>query len=105
MSHFPLFIQRYINMEEQREYMDFVSPSLVSLIEIPASAALEQPLPGGAPPGPCRVSWRREHPFGTVPTQTGISQGMGDWHVPKSPQQCSEPAPSGKLPSFIVCYS
>lgn len=92
-------------MEEQREYVDFVFYPLMSLIEIPASPALEQPLPGDAPPGPPGVSWRGEHPFGTVPTQTGISQGMGDWRVPKSQQQCSGPASSGELPSFIVCYS
>ncbi|KAK9521023.1 hypothetical protein VZT92_020866 [Zoarces viviparus] len=95
-------------MEEQRGYVDFVftpPPPLMSLIEIPASPAQEQPLPGGAPLGPCGGSWRREHPFGTVPTQTGISQGMGDWRVPKSLQQCSGSVPSGELPSFIVCYS
>jgi len=72
---FSLFIQRYINMEEKSVYVD--PPPLVSLIEIPASPAPDQPLPGGAPLGPCGGSWRRERPFGTVPTQTGISQGMG----------------------------
>lgn len=57
-------------------------PHFMSLIEIPAD-----PRCGAATASPRtrRVSWRGEHPLGTVPTQTGISRGMGDWRVPKSP--------------------
>lgn len=71
----------------------------VSLIEIPATPHYRA---ATASPGACRASWRGEHPLGTVPTQTGISQGMGDWRVPKSPQQCSGGCTLGRA-SIIHC--
>lgn len=71
----------------------------VSLIEIPATPHYRA---ATASPGACRASWRGEHPLGTVPTQTGISQGMGDWRVPKSPQQRSGGCTLGRA-SIIHC--
>lgn len=94
----------YINKELQRECVDCMLSPLPSCpwLRFQPTPAAKQPLP---PLGPGMYPGGGVHPLGTVPTQTGISQGMGDWRVPKSPQQCSGPAPSGELPSFIVCYS
>lgn len=80
MSHFPFstVFNKDIQMERRR-----FSTSICPPIEIPATAAY--PTHPCLPPGSRCVSWRREHPLGTVPSQAGISWGTGDWHVPKSP--------------------
>lgn len=80
MSHFPFstVLNKDIQMERRR-----FSTSICPPIEIPATAAY--PTHPCLPPGIRCVSWRREHPLGTVPSQAGISWGTGDWHAPKSP--------------------
>lgn len=88
--------------------MERFSTSSCPPIEIPATAAY--PTHPCLPPGIRCVSWRREHPVGTVPSQAGISWGTGDWHVPKSPPPppaplWGGPGPLGELLSFTVCYS
>lgn len=80
MSHFPFstVLNKDIQMERRR-----FSTSICPPIEIPATAAY--PTHPCLPRGIRCVSWRREHPLGTVPSQAGISWGTGDWHAPKSP--------------------
>lgn len=93
MRHFPLFNhfpECYINMEEQREYVDFVF-SPISLIEILASPALEQPLPGDSPLGsavypgeesthsercPPKLASHRAWETGVFPSPCSSAQGL-----------------------------
>lgn len=96
MSHFPAFI--YFPMLHQYRGTEGIFGlcflPLVSLIEIPASPTVEQPLPGDAPLGPAvypgeesthsercppKLASHRAWETGAFPSPCSIAQGLYPW--------------------------